>query len=150
MLYVLMDDARKQSLAWARFEALQSHPPRLWDETAVAQFHEIVTALKEAFAVDLTFFRAPDSHLKQRIVGVSRIGTLAVVAPRKCRTASIAISSLSTDNLRASCSIFKTSNRRPIARSLDFKRMTVHQLRLMAALALTLASTLIVKRERAP
>jgi hypothetical protein len=69
-----VDDGRKQSLAWARFEALRSHPPRLWDETNAAQFHEIVTALEEAYAVGLTSFRAPDAHLKQRIVGVSRIG----------------------------------------------------------------------------
>jgi len=69
-----MDDGRKHSLAWARFEALRSHPPRLWDETAVVQFHEIVTALEEAYAVDLTSFRVPDAHLKQRVVGVSRIG----------------------------------------------------------------------------
>ena len=69
-----MDDARKQSLAWARFEALRSHPPRQWDETAVSQFNEIVTALEQAHSEDLTSFRIPDSHLKQRIVAVSRIG----------------------------------------------------------------------------
>jgi hypothetical protein len=69
-----MDDTRKQSLAWARFEALRSLPPRSWDETAVSQFHEIVTALEEAYAIELSSFRVPDAEMKRSIVGVSRRG----------------------------------------------------------------------------
>lgn len=67
-----MDDAKKESLAWARFQALRSHPPSSWDEGAVAQFHEIVTALEEAYAVELSSFRIPDAEMKPRIVGVWR------------------------------------------------------------------------------
>ncbi|MGC9946151.1 MAG: hypothetical protein ABSF64_07250 [Bryobacteraceae bacterium] len=38
----------------------------------MAQLHEIVTALEEAYAVDLSSFRVPGAELKPRIVGVSR------------------------------------------------------------------------------
>ena len=68
-----MDDGRKRD-ALAQFKALRGQPPRSWDETDVAQFHEIVTALEEAFGVNLTSFRVPDAQMKRRIVGVSRIG----------------------------------------------------------------------------
>src|SRR5208337_1114221 len=54
-----------QSLAWARFQALQSHPPSSGDEGEVSQFHEIVSALEEAFSVDLSPFRIPEAELKQ-------------------------------------------------------------------------------------
>jgi hypothetical protein len=67
-----MDYTHRQSLAWARFEALRSRPPHWWDEAAVAQFHEIITALEEAYAVDLSSFRIPDVEVKRQIVGVSR------------------------------------------------------------------------------
>jgi len=60
-----MDIANKQSLAWARFQALLSHPLSLEDEGAVSQFHEIVSALEEAFNVDLSVFRIPEAELKQ-------------------------------------------------------------------------------------
>src|SRR5271157_5692604 len=69
-----MDNTRKQGLAWARFEALRSLPPRSWDEAAVSQFHEVVTALEEAYAIELSSFRVPDAEMKRRVVGVSRIG----------------------------------------------------------------------------
>ena len=49
-----MDIANKQSLALARFQALQSHPPSSGDEGEVSQWHEIVSALEEAFNVDLS------------------------------------------------------------------------------------------------
>jgi hypothetical protein len=60
-----MDIANKQSLAWARFQALRSHPPSSGDEGEVSQFDEIVYALEEAFSVDLTAFRIPEAELKQ-------------------------------------------------------------------------------------
>ncbi|MEO6802160.1 MAG: hypothetical protein ABI197_02820 [Granulicella sp.] len=60
-----MDIANKQSLAWARFQALQSHPPSSGDEGEVSKFHEIVYALEEAFNVDLSSFRIPEAELKQ-------------------------------------------------------------------------------------
>jgi len=65
-----MDDARKWPRVWARFEALQNHPPTFWDENAVCQYHEIVTALEEAWpGEDLSAFRVPDSQLKHKVVG---------------------------------------------------------------------------------
>jgi hypothetical protein len=60
-----MDIANKQSLAWARFQALQSHLPSSGDEGEVSKFHEIVSALEEAFNVDLSLFRIPEAELKQ-------------------------------------------------------------------------------------
>jgi hypothetical protein len=70
----LVDDANKQSLALARFEAFRSHLPHSWDEGAVSQFQEIVAALEEAYAVDLSSFRIRDADMKRITVGVSRIG----------------------------------------------------------------------------
>ena len=67
-----MDDARKWSLAWSRFEAFRNHPPNCWDENAVGQFNQIVTALEEASSEDLSLFRVPDSEMKQRVEGASR------------------------------------------------------------------------------
>jgi hypothetical protein len=60
-------------------KALRGHGLKLCEVTrpiggmkdAVAQFHEIVTALEEAYAVDLSAFRIPDAEVKPRIVGVS-------------------------------------------------------------------------------
>ncbi len=65
-----MDDVRKRSLAFAQFDAFRNHPPRAFDEDAVAQFHQIVTALGEAFGEDLSSFRIPDSQMKPRVVSV--------------------------------------------------------------------------------
>lgn len=67
-----MDNTNKQGLSWARFEALRSHPPPSWDEGAVSQFHEIITALEEAYAVDLSSFRVPDTEMKPIVVALSR------------------------------------------------------------------------------
>jgi hypothetical protein len=69
-----MDDANKQNLSWAQFQALRSHPPSSWDERTVSRFHEIVTALEDAYGVGLSPFRIPDVEMKRNIVGVSRIG----------------------------------------------------------------------------
>jgi hypothetical protein len=60
-----MDIANKQSLSLARFQALQSHPPSSGGEGEVSQFHEIVSALEEAFSVDLSSFRIPEAAMKQ-------------------------------------------------------------------------------------
>jgi hypothetical protein len=60
-----MDIATKQSLAWARFQALLSHPFSSGDEGEVSKFHDIVFALEEAFNVDLSLFRIPEAELKQ-------------------------------------------------------------------------------------
>jgi hypothetical protein len=60
-----MDIANKQSRAWARFQALRDHPPSSGDEGEVSQFHEIVSALEDAFSEDLSSFRIPEAELKQ-------------------------------------------------------------------------------------
>ena len=60
-----MDIANKQSRAMAQFQAFRTSPPSSWDESAVSQFHEIVSALEEAFEVDLYAFRIPEAELKQ-------------------------------------------------------------------------------------
>jgi hypothetical protein len=67
-----MDIANKQSLALARFQALRSHTPSAWDEGAVSQFHEIVSALEEAFGIDLSLFRIPEVELKPHVVSFGR------------------------------------------------------------------------------
>jgi hypothetical protein len=56
----------------ARFQALQTHPPSSGDEGEVSHFHEIVSALEEAYGVDLSSFRIPEAELKQRVVGSRR------------------------------------------------------------------------------
>jgi hypothetical protein len=60
-----MDIANKQSLAMAQFQAFQTKPPSTWDESAVSQFNEVVSALEEAFETDLSSFQIPESELKQ-------------------------------------------------------------------------------------
>ena len=68
----LMTDSHDANVAWARFLALRNDPPRSWNEREVSRFHEVVTTLEKAFAVDLSAFRIPDSELKQIIVAVQR------------------------------------------------------------------------------
>ena len=62
-----------RSLALAKFCAFRNHPPRAFDEDAVTQFHQIVTALEEAFGEDLSSFRIPDSQMKRRVVSVGPV-----------------------------------------------------------------------------
>ena len=54
-----MDDPQRQSSAWARFMELRNNLPRIWDTTAVSNFHEVLAALQEAFGEDLSAFRIP-------------------------------------------------------------------------------------------
>jgi len=68
-----MDDARKRSLALAKFDAFRNHPPTAFDEDAVAQFHQIVTALEEAFWENLSSFLIPDSQMEQHLVSVGPV-----------------------------------------------------------------------------
>ena len=70
-----MDDAQRWLLAWARFEALRTNQPRTWDESEVARYNDIVTALEEACpGEDLSAFRVPDSELKHKVVSFT-LGT---------------------------------------------------------------------------
>jgi hypothetical protein len=59
-----MDIANKQSLALATLQAFQTNRPSFWDESAVSQFHEVVSALEEAFETDLSSSRIPEAELK--------------------------------------------------------------------------------------
>jgi hypothetical protein len=63
-----MDDARKWSLAVARFNAFRDDPPRWLDDDAVAQFHETVTALEQASGDDLSLFRIPDNQMRRQVI----------------------------------------------------------------------------------
>lgn len=70
-----MDDFKKWHLAWAKFDALRLHPPTSWDESAVQQYHQIVTALEEAaLGEDLSQFRIPDGELKHKVLSARRMG----------------------------------------------------------------------------
>lgn len=62
------------NVAWAQFQALRSHPPSSdWDERDVSRFHEIVTALEEAYnGLDLSAFRIPDSEMRPHVLSFSR------------------------------------------------------------------------------
>jgi len=68
-----MDDPRKTNLALAKFYAFRNHLPRAFDEEEVKQFHQIVTALEEAFGEDLSSFRIPDSQMKRRVISVGPV-----------------------------------------------------------------------------
>jgi hypothetical protein len=70
VIMLSMDDARKWSLALARFNAFSSHLPEELDDAAVAQFHEIVRDLEEGSGEDLSRFHIPDSEMKRRVVSV--------------------------------------------------------------------------------
>lgn len=39
----------------------------------MAQFHQIVTALEEAFGEDLSSFRIPDSQMKRRVISAGPV-----------------------------------------------------------------------------
>jgi hypothetical protein len=49
-----------------------SHPPALWDENAIQQYHQILAALEEASpSDDLSSFRVSDSELHYNLIGFS-------------------------------------------------------------------------------
>jgi hypothetical protein len=55
---------RQKGLAKARFLPLLNSPPCDWDETDIARFHQILSALEEAYGEDLSAFRIPEERLK--------------------------------------------------------------------------------------
>jgi hypothetical protein len=59
-----MDDADKQRHALARFQAFRSSPPCPWDEIAVSQFNDVVSALEDAFESNLSLYRILEAELK--------------------------------------------------------------------------------------
>jgi hypothetical protein len=85
-----MDEFQQWHLAWARFDALRTHQPTAWDESAVQQYHEIVTALEEASpSDDLSSFRVPDSELQPKVTGftparLNRRGSINLSQTRYC------------------------------------------------------------------
>ncbi|MFZ1087285.1 MAG: hypothetical protein WAN35_20165 [Terracidiphilus sp.] len=54
----------KQNLSLARLQAFQMNRPSFWDESAVSQYHEVVSALAKAFERDLTSFLILESEMK--------------------------------------------------------------------------------------
>jgi hypothetical protein len=62
-----MDIADKQRRALASLLAFQTNPPSFWDENAVSQFNEVVSALGKAFErdeMDLSSFLISEAELK--------------------------------------------------------------------------------------
>jgi hypothetical protein len=62
-----MDIADKQRRALASLLAFQTNPPSFWDENAVSQFNEVVSALGKAFErdeIDLSSFLISEAELK--------------------------------------------------------------------------------------
>jgi integrase len=62
--------------------ALRNAPPGGWDETAVSHFHEILAALQEAFAKDLSLFRIPDVRMERVPLYVQRRPRSGYPGPR--------------------------------------------------------------------
>jgi hypothetical protein len=60
-----MDIDNKMNSALAQLQAMQINRPSSGDEGEVSQFHEIVSALEEAFNEDLSSFRIPEAAMKQ-------------------------------------------------------------------------------------
>ncbi len=75
-----MDEAHKRRLAFARFEALRNSPPKTWHEVDVDELNRTVTALEEAYAVDLSSCRIPRERMQRRPTSIQR-------APRSGRYA---------------------------------------------------------------
>lgn len=67
-----MDKFDEQRKVWARFQAFIRHRPSEWDEVAVSEFHEIVSALESAFAADLSSFRIPERQMYRSAVSGER------------------------------------------------------------------------------
>jgi hypothetical protein len=67
-----MDDARQRDLARSPFDALRSHPPKVWDQGVMGEYDQILTALEEAMREDLSSFRVPASEMRPKIVSFSR------------------------------------------------------------------------------
>jgi hypothetical protein len=67
-----MGDTHNPNVAWVRFVAFRNDQPHWWHEREVSQFHEVVAPLEDAYGVDLSAFRIPDSEMKPQIVGVQR------------------------------------------------------------------------------
>jgi len=54
----------KQNLALVRLQAFQMNLPSFWDESAISQYHEVVTALTMVFERDLSSFLILESEMK--------------------------------------------------------------------------------------
>ena len=65
-------DAQRKSLARARFKTLLAHPPSIWNQDAVSEFHETVSDLEAAYLIDLSSVRVPESELEPRARPIQR------------------------------------------------------------------------------
>jgi hypothetical protein len=63
--------ARKRDLALSRFEGVYKNQPNWWGENEVQQYHEVVTAVEEAYGDDLSSFRVPETMMEYAIVAIS-------------------------------------------------------------------------------
>jgi hypothetical protein len=68
----MTDDIHRKRFARARLEALRNNPPTLWDEIEVSNFHDIVTALENAFSRDFSSSRIPLNRMEPRLVSKQR------------------------------------------------------------------------------
>ncbi len=64
--------ARRRHIALSRFEAFRNNQPKWWYEKEVQQYHDIVTALAEAYGDDLSSFRVPDTMMEYKIISIQR------------------------------------------------------------------------------
>jgi hypothetical protein len=67
-----MDNVRGKRLAWAKFSALRNNLPGTWDENAVSDFHEGLTALEQAFGEDLSAFRISEERMQPVPMNIQR------------------------------------------------------------------------------
>jgi hypothetical protein len=59
-------------MARARLETLRNNPPTLWDEFPVSTFHDVATALEEAFNRDFSTSRIPRNWMEPRLISKQR------------------------------------------------------------------------------
>lgn len=68
-----MDADQQFHMAWARFNALRSHPPSKWGEAEVKEYHGALDALEAAYSgEDLGSFRVPADEPQPVATGFAR------------------------------------------------------------------------------
>lgn len=75
-----MNGCAEIDTAWSRFDAFRNRPPTWLDDDAVAQFHDIVTALEEASGEDLSLFQA-DAIRRLSTDALALLTALLALAP---------------------------------------------------------------------
>ena len=68
-----MGDRHSSEIARARLTALRQHPPVWWDESAVADYNDILASLQAAEPdKDFSVFRVPPGELAPRVISWTR------------------------------------------------------------------------------